>query len=73
MISMSLPSKAVRIADLSGKFFTNASYRLQEAFGIRIRVSPCGGTVARRGGLVVIVLMIVEISCKHENALAYFP
>src|SRR5271157_1211970 len=64
MISMSLPSKAVRIAERSGKPSTNVSYRRQEAPGTRIRVSPWGGAVARRGGRVVIVLMVVKISCK---------
>jgi hypothetical protein len=73
MISMSLPSKAVRIADLSGRFFTNASYRLQEAPDTKILVSPCGGAVALRGGLVIIVLMVVENSCEQENAISYFP
>jgi hypothetical protein len=79
MISMSLPSKAVRIGELSGKFFTNPSYKVHEAFGIRMRVSPWGWAVALRGGLVVIVLMIVlmivVISGKLENGLFYarFP
>jgi hypothetical protein len=75
MISMSLPSKAVRIAELSGKFFTNPSYMVHEAFDTRMRVSPWGWAVALRGGLVVIVLMIVVISLKLENGLFYarFP
>jgi len=70
---MSLPSNAVRIGEPSRKFSTNASYRLQEAPGTRMRVSPWGWAVALRGGLVVIVLMIVGISCEQENALAYSP
>jgi len=70
---MSLPSKAVRIAELSDRFSTKDLYSLHEAPATRIRVSPCGWAVARRGGLVIIVLMVVKISCEQENALAYSP
>jgi hypothetical protein len=70
MISMFLPSKAVRIGVLSGKFLTKLSYRAHVASGTRMRVSPLGGAIVCGGGSEMVVLMVVRISDEKRKATA---